>query len=148
MLFRQFTVRDPGNRVTDAKRLLFTNARLINEGSIREGDLLIEGERIAKIAGSITADAAMRVIDADGRFLMPGMIDDQVHFREPGLTHKGDLASESAAAVAGGITSFLDMPNVNPQTVTREALAAKYRLAASASRLRSSTRRPAPTAWP
>jgi dihydroorotase len=129
MLFRQFTVRDPGNRVTDAKRLLFTNARLINEGSIREGDLLIEGERIAKIAGSITADAAMRVIDADGRFLMPGMIDDQVHFREPGLTHKGDLASESAAAVAGGITSFLDMPNVNPQTVTREALAAKYRLA-------------------
>ena len=114
--------------MTDARRLLFTNARLINEGRVHDGDLLVEEQRTAKIAASIRADGAMQVIDADGRFLMPGMIDDQVHFREPGLTHKGDLASESAAAVAGGITSFLDMPNVNPQTVTRAALADKYRL--------------------
>ena len=116
--------------MAQANRLLITNARLINEGTIRDGDLLIEGERIAKIAASIAADSATVVIDAAGRYLMPGMIDDQVHFREPGLTHKGDLATESAAAAAGGITSFLDMPNVNPQTVTRAALADKYRLAA------------------
>ncbi len=115
--------------MADAERLLFTNARLINEGSVRDADLLVEGERIAKIAGSIPADGVTQVIDAGGRFLMPGMIDDQVHFREPGLTHKGDLASESAAAVAGGITSFFDMPNVNPLTVTRAALADKYRIA-------------------
>ncbi|MBT8088394.1 MAG: dihydroorotase, partial [Gammaproteobacteria bacterium] len=70
-------------------------------------------------------------IDANGKFLLPGMIDDQVHFREPGMTHKGDLATESAAAAAGGITSFMDMPNVNPQTTTREALAAKYQMAAN-----------------
>ncbi len=118
-----------GDIVSDTKRLLFTNARLINEGTVREADLLVDGERIEKIAASIPADGATEVIDADGCFLMPGMIDDQVHFREPGLTHKGDLASESAAAVAGGITSFLDMPNVNPLTVTRAALADKYRLA-------------------
>ena len=70
-----------------------------------------------------------RVLDANGKYLIPGMIDDQVHFREPGLTNKGDLATESAAAVAGGITSFMDMPNVNPQTTTRAALADKYKLA-------------------
>jgi dihydroorotase len=73
----------------------------------------------------------MEVIDAAGKFLMPGMIDDQVHFREPGLTNKGDLATESAAAAAGGITSFMDMPNVNPQTTTREALTDKYAMAAN-----------------
>jgi dihydroorotase len=116
--------------VSRKNRLLITNARLINEGTTSDGDLLIEGERIAKIAASIKADASTDVLDARGRYLMPGMIDDQVHFREPGLTHKADLATESAAAAAGGITSFLDMPNVNPQTVTRVALADKYRLAA------------------
>ncbi len=108
---------------------LITNARLINEGEIRDADVLIDGDRIEKIAASISADDSMTVIDASGRFLMPGMIDDQVHFREPGLTAKGDLATESAAAAAGGITSFMDMPNVNPQTTTREALVAKYGLA-------------------
>ncbi len=112
------------------KKLLIKNARLVNEGRTFDGDLLVSGERIEKIAGDIAADGNTDVIDADGRFLIPGMIDDQVHFREPGLTEKGDLASESAAAVAGGITSFMDMPNVNPQTTTREALAAKYELAA------------------
>jgi len=108
--------------------LLITNARLINEGRIRDADVLIRGERIEKIADSIAA-GDHDVIDARGRYLIPGMIDDQVHFREPGLTNKGDLATESAAAAAGGITSFMDMPNVNPQTTTRETLADKYRLA-------------------
>ena len=110
-------------------KLLITNARLINEGDIRDADVLIEGERIGKIAASIPAQDGVEVIDATGRFLMPGMIDDQVHFREPGLTNKGDLATESAAAAAGGITSFMDMPNVNPQTTTRQALADKYAMA-------------------
>ncbi|GAC1630499.1 MAG: dihydroorotase [Nevskia sp.] len=110
--------------------MLITNAILVNEGRRFEADLLIRGERIEKIAPSITAPEGVEVLDAKGRFLLPGVIDDQVHFREPGLTHKGDLASESAAAVAGGITSFFDMPNVNPQTITRAALADKYRIAA------------------
>ena len=110
-------------------KLLITNARLINEGEIRDTDVLVKGGRIEKIDSKISADENARVIDANGKYLIPGMIDDQVHFREPGLTNKGDLASESAAAVAGGITSFMDMPNVNPQTTTREALADKYKLA-------------------
>jgi len=111
-------------------KLLISNARLINEGEIREVDLLVDGDRIARIDSRISAPAGANVIDANGKYLLPGMIDDQVHFREPGLTHKGDLATESAAAAAGGITSFMDMPNVNPLTTTREALADKYRIAA------------------
>lgn len=111
-------------------KILISNARLINEGEIQERDVLVEGERIAAIAGQIDAPEGSQVIDANGMYLMPGMIDDQVHFREPGLTTKGDLASESAAAAAGGITSFMDMPNVNPLTVTREELASKYERAA------------------
>ncbi len=110
-------------------RLLITNTRLLNEGETRDADVLIEGERISKIESSIAAPDGVEVIDAKGCLLMPGMIDDQVHFREPGLTNKGDLATESAAAVAGGITSFMDMPNVNPQTTTRQALVDKYALA-------------------
>jgi len=110
--------------------MLITNARLLNEGQITEGDLLIHHGRIAKIAASITAPAGVPVLDAGGKLLMPGMIDDQVHFREPGLTHKGHLASESAAAAAGGITSFMEMPNTIPNTTTRQALADKYALAA------------------
>ena len=110
-------------------KILITNARLINEGEIRERDVLIEGERIAAVAGQINAAEDVTVIDAKGKYLMPGMIDDQVHFREPGLTTKGDLATESAAAAAGGITSFMDMPNVNPLTTTREELVSKYQRA-------------------
>ena len=110
-------------------KLLITNARLINEGEIRDTDVLVKGERIEKIARSITPDEGVQVLDANGKYLIPGMIDDQVHFREPGMTNKGNLASESAAAVAGGITSFMDMPNVNPQTTTLAALADKYKLA-------------------
>ncbi|MGH8224241.1 MAG: dihydroorotase [Woeseiaceae bacterium] len=110
-------------------RLLISNARLVNEGAIRDADVLIAGDRIERIDRDIRAPGGTRVIDAAGKFLLPGMIDDQVHFREPGLTNKGDLATESAAAAAGGITSFMDMPNVNPQTTTRAALADKYALA-------------------
>ncbi|RMH91109.1 dihydroorotase [Lysobacter pythonis] len=109
---------------------LIVNARLINEGREYEADLRIEGERIALIGDALAARPDETVIDAEGRWLMPGMIDDQVHFREPGLTHKGDIESESAAAVAGGITSFMDMPNTNPPTLDSAALEAKYALAA------------------
>jgi dihydroorotase len=110
-------------------KTLIKNARLVNDGRTVEGDLLIDGERIARVGGEIAA-AGAKVVDARGLFLMPGMIDDQVHFREPGLTHKADLATESRAAVAGGITSFMDMPNTQPQTVSLEALEAKFALAA------------------
>ena len=112
------------------RKLLISNARLVNEGEISEVDVLVEDERIARVDSGIAAPYGAEVIDAKGKYLLPGMIDDQVHFREPGLTHKGNLATESAAAAAGGITSFMDMPNVNPLTTTREALADKYELAA------------------
>ena len=111
-------------------KLLISNARLVNEGEIRDVDVLIDGDRIARIDGSIAAPDGTKVIDAAGKYLLPGMIDDQVHFREPGLTRKGDLATESAAAAAGGITSFMDMPNVDPLTTTRAALTDKYEMAA------------------
>jgi dihydroorotase len=116
-------------RVPEGRPTLIKNARLINEGAIKDADVLIRGDRIEQVSAAIGAPDGCSVIDADGKYLMPGMIDDQVHFREPGMTHKGDLATESAAAAAGGITSFMDMPNVKPQTVTRAALADKYRLA-------------------
>ncbi len=112
---------------------LITNARLVNEEQISEGDLLIRGGRIDRIDSSITADEATHVIDANGSWLLPGMIDDQVHFREPGLTHKGGIRSESRAAVAGGITSYMEMPNTQPPTVTLQALEDKYAVAAEKS---------------
>ncbi|GAA4885911.1 dihydroorotase [Ferrimonas pelagia] len=112
---------------------LISNAEILNEGIRQTGDLLIENGRIAKIGGSITAPAGATVIDGTGKLLIPGMIDDQVHFREPGLTAKGSMATESRAAVAGGITSFMEMPNVNPQTTNIEALEAKYDRAAEVS---------------
>ena len=82
-------------------KLLLRNARLVNEGDIRDVDVLIEGERIASIGNSIVVPEGAKVLDLAGKYLLPGMIDDQVHFREPGMTHKGDLATESAAAAAG-----------------------------------------------
>src|SRR5690606_7377931 len=109
---------------------LITNARLVNEGRQTEGDLRIENGRIAAIGSGLQARAGEEIVDARGRWLLPGMIDDQVHFREPGLTHQGDIASESAAAVAGGLTSFMDMPNTNPPTLDAAALEAKYAAAA------------------
>jgi len=110
-------------------RILIKNARLVNEGKIREGDLLIDNGRIDRIDNAISATAGMEVVVAEGKALLPGMIDDQVHFREPGLTHKAEIRTESRAAAAGGVTSFMDMPNTNPQTVTLDALEAKYQLA-------------------
>ena len=115
------------------KPLLIKNARQVNEGRVAEADLLIRDGRIARIDPSIDAEETMEILDADGAWLLPGMIDDQVHFREPGLTHKGGIWSESRAAVAGGITSYMEMPNTLPPTVTLEALADKYALAAEKS---------------
>jgi len=111
---------------------IIKNARIVNEGKIIEGDVLIRGERIEKIANNIS-DANATILDAGGRFLLPGVIDDQVHFREPGLTHKATIASESRAAVAGGVTSFMDMPNTVPNTLTHELLEEKYAIAANTS---------------
>ena len=110
---------------------LIVGAIVVNEGKKEPLDVEIKAGRIAKIAPSILATPSMQVVEAKGRYLIPGMIDDQVHFREPGLTHKGDLLSESQAAVAGGITSFMEMPNTQPPTVTRQALVEKYALAKS-----------------
>lgn len=110
-------------------KLLIKQARIVNEGRQQVQDVLINHGRIEQLADSISAPAIAQVIDAGGLLLLPGMIDDQVHFREPGLTHKGDLASESAAAVAGGITSFMEMPNTSPPTTDRQALANKYAVA-------------------
>lgn len=110
-------------------RLLIKNALLVNEGQLTEGDILIHQDRIERCGGSIPAEANTGIIDATGLYVLPGMIDDQVHFREPGLTHKGDIGSESRAAVAGGITSFMEMPNTSPPTLTHAALEDKYRIA-------------------
>lgn len=113
------------------KSVLIKNAKIVNEGTIFEGDVLIENEMIVEIAETISAkSSATKIINAEGNYLIPGAIDDQVHFREPGLTHKGNIASESRAAVAGGITSFIEMPNTNPQTVTIELLEEKFAIAA------------------
>ena len=110
--------------------LHITNARIVNEGSTTHGDVLIRNGRIEKVGPGLSGTNGIPVFDAQGRLLLPGMIDDQVHFREPGLTHKGDLATESAAAVAGGITSVMDMPNNSPPITTRTLLAKKYHDAA------------------
>ncbi len=109
--------------------LLIKNAKIINEGNIFVGDILIEGEIISSISNKINIDSQTEVIDADGLLLIPGMIDDQVHFREPGLTHKGDISSESKAAIAGGVTSYIEMPNTNPNTTTIEEFNKKIKIA-------------------
>ncbi|MCG6872002.1 MAG: dihydroorotase [Gammaproteobacteria bacterium] len=114
--------------------LLITNARFVNEGHITEGNLRVRNGRIDAMAPSLAAATGETVLDAAGRYLVPGFIDDQVHFREPGLTQKGDMATESAAAVAGGITSFMEMPNVKPPTTHRAAVADKYERAAGRAR--------------
>ena len=112
---------------------LIKNGSLVNEGVVKKGDILIQEGKIARIADTIEATENMQVIDAAGKYVLPGMIDDQVHFREPGLTHKGDIASESRAAVAGGITSFIEQPNTVPNAVTQELLEQKYEIASSKS---------------
>lgn len=112
--------------------ILIKNASVINEGKIVCCDLLIENERIKKIGPSVNSPNAT-IIDAEGMFAIPGAIDDQVHFREPGLTHKADIYTESKAAVAGGITSYMEMPNTIPNTLTQDLLEEKYKIAASKS---------------
>ncbi|HJL79559.1 MAG TPA: dihydroorotase [Gammaproteobacteria bacterium] len=109
--------------------ILIMNAAIVNEGNILEENLLIKNGRIEKVGKEISAPDGAEVIDASGKWLLPGLIDDQVHFREPGLTHKGGIRSESMAAIAGGVTSFMDMPNVNPPTLNRELLSQKYEIA-------------------
>nr|WP_314873217.1 dihydroorotase [uncultured Pseudomonas sp.] len=113
--------------------IVIRNARLVNEGAVFDADVLVTRGRISKIAGSIDGISAAVEIDANGQWLVPGMIDDQVHFREPGATHKGSIASESRAAVAGGITSFMDMPNTSPATLDLAALSNKKARAAASS---------------
>lgn len=114
--------------------VLIKNAKIVNEGTIFEGDVLIEGEFIKEIAESISHKSSdCKVIDAEGNFLIPGAIDDQVHFREPGLTHKGTIETESRAAIAGGITSFIEQPNTVPNAVTQELLEDKYQIASNTS---------------
>ncbi len=115
------------------KNILIRNAQLVNENTITESDVLIRNGRIERLAGEISATGNEHIIDARGKHLLPGMIDDQVHFREPGLTHKGDIGSESRAAVAGGITSFMEMPNSIPPTLNRDALESKYQIAGQTS---------------
>lgn len=112
--------------------IFIRNAQIVNEGSITEADVLVENGIISWI-GKGKTPVADTVIDASGKYLIPGAIDDQVHFREPGLTHKGEIATESRAAVAGGITSFMEMPNTKPQALTQELLQDKYDRAAQVS---------------
>ena len=103
--------------------VLIKNAKIVNEGKIVEGDVLIENEFIVEIAEKISPKSAnCMIVDAEGSYLIPGAIDDQVHFREPGLTHKGTIETESRAAVAGGVTSFIEQPNTVPNAVTQEIL--------------------------
>ena len=114
-------------------KTLIKNAQIVNENQIFKGDLLIENDLILKIGNDISEENAHRVIDVDGKYLLPGVIDDQVHFREPGLTHKGDIESESRAAIAGGVTSFIEQPNTVPNSVTQQLLEEKYKIAAEKS---------------
>ena len=110
-------------------KTLIKNAIIVNEGKIIESDLLISNNIIQEISNKIIPSGEENIIDIKGSYLIPGLIDDQVHFREPGLTHKGTIYSESKAAVAGGVTSFFEMPNTNPQTITIKELKNKFDLA-------------------
>ncbi len=112
---------------------LLVNGQIVNEGTICSSDLRIKNGRIEKIASNMTPQGNEEVIDLQGKLVFPGMIDDQVHFREPGLTHKATIASEARAAVAGGVTSFMEMPNTVPNALTQELLADKYQIAQTSS---------------
>lgn len=114
-------------------KTIIKNAFVVNEGKVESKDVLIINDRIDKVATSITVDGSIEEIDGSGKYLFPGVIDAQVHFRDPGLTHKADLRTESSAAVAGGVTSFMEMPNTNPATLTQELLEEKYQLASQKS---------------
>ena len=113
------------------KGILIQNATIVNENKIFKGDILIENEIITKISSKIKPTKNIEVINAEGKYLIPGFIDDQVHFREPGLTHKANIATESRAAIAGGITTFIEMPNTVPQATTQDLLEDKFKIAAA-----------------
>ena len=115
------------------KTTLILNAKVVDRGTLKEHDIYIKGPWIEQIAPDLSHRSADKVIDARGKYLFPGVIDDQVHFREPGLTHKGNIFSESRAAVAGGITSYMEMPNTQPQALTQKLLQQKYDIAAQSS---------------
>lgn len=115
------------------QKYLIKNIAVVNEGSIENKDLLIQGERIERIDRNISIETNCIEINGEGKFLLPGVIDDQVHFREPGLTHKATIYSESRAAVAGGVTSFMEMPNTNPPALTQSLLEDKYQIASQTS---------------
>lgn len=115
------------------KTLIIRNAAIVNEGIIFHGDVLIKNGRIERAGGKIDVKERAEELNAEGLHLLPGAIDDQVHFREPGLTHKADLFTESRAAVAGGITSFMEMPNTVPNTLTQQLLEEKYQMGAARS---------------
>ena len=114
------------------KSILLKNGLIVNRGVIRPGDVFIKNGRIELVANIINLKSVIE-IDCTGKYIMPGIIDDQVHFREPGLTHKGTIESESKAAIAGGITSFIEQPNTVPNAVTQELLEQKYQIAAESS---------------
>ncbi len=116
-----------------SKTYLIVNAKIINEGQIVENDVFVKNGRIERIGKDLQSQPAHQVIDATGQYLMPGVIDDQVHFREPGLTHKATIYTESKAAVAGGVTTFMEMPNTVPNALTQELLEEKYQIAARTS---------------
>ncbi len=115
------------------KRILISNANIVNEGKVVEGDVLVRGPFIEQVGGDLSSREADIHLDARGKYLLPGAIDDQVHFREPGLTHKATIFSESRAAVAGGVTSFMEMPNTNPPAFTQALLEEKYLIASKTS---------------
>lgn len=119
--------------IQDMQKYIYKNIQLVNEGKITNGDVLVEDGRIARIVSSMDSPAGAIEINGSGKYLLPGVIDDQVHFREPGLTHKANIYSESRAAVAGGVTSFMDMPNTVPNALTIDLLEDKYRIAAGTS---------------
>src|SRR5215212_5370156 len=112
---------------------LIKNISIVNEGSIQQRDLLIKNGRIEKIETSINGAESYTEINGEGKWLLPGAIDDQVHFREPGLTHKATIYTESKAAVAGGVTSFMEMPNTIPPVFTQDLLEQKYEIASGTS---------------
>src|SRR5579875_3629378 len=115
------------------QKYLIKNIHVVNEGRITPSDILISNERIEKIAPNISVHYAVEEVNGEGKYLLPGAIDDQVHFREPGLTHKATIYTEAKAAIAGGVTSFMEMPNTQPPAFTQELLEEKYQRAAQTS---------------
>ena len=112
--------------MNNSSQFLIKNVLLINDGSIKESDILIKNGRIDRIDNSISAKVNVNTIDASGAYLIPGVIDSQVHFREPGLTQKADISSESKAAIAGGVTSYIEQPNTIPNATSLFELEKKY----------------------